>query len=186
MMRKEYRWAVRERFSRGIAELLPGFVPRKVRSQLLFGDETVFAWEAGQGLLVFVLLVPDAKGRQSFTVELGWSVHNRFPEGSIRPSIILGPTEEIPPDLEEAIIRLGSLVSPTDLWWDLPDPALERPGDLEALRAGLEPIERDIAIAHAEAAVSAALDTLMEKGLPLLESVAAVHTGQEVSPRGDA
>ncbi|MDH3207144.1 MAG: hypothetical protein OEO79_11065 [Gemmatimonadota bacterium] len=169
-MRKEYRKAVRELFSRRLDEMLPNFHAVKLKSPLLFGGESVFRWAAGGELVCFVILVPDPKGRQSFTVELGWSGLGRFPEGSSRPTLMLGPDDPDPVDVEEGIVRLGNLASRDDSWWDLPDPTLERPGDLRVLQSSMEPIDSAIAIGHAEGPVNAALDVLVQDGHSFLRT----------------
>ena len=172
-MRKEYRKAVRERFARGMADRFPHFELTKVDSPILFGGESVFRWEKTNDLHCFVVLVPDLKGRQAFTLELGWSRRGRFPAVSMRPSILYSPDDPVPVDTEEAVVRLGGLVSGTDLWWSLPDRGLERPGDLGALEASLERIPGEVARQHARAPVEAALDVLEEHGPPLFDALSA-------------
>jgi len=102
---------------------LPGFDPVKVEAQVLFGGETVFRWAASDQLDCFVFLVPDPKGRQSFTIELAWSTEGRFPEATSRPTLILGAEDPDPTDVEEGVVRLGDLADRRDAWWNLPDPA---------------------------------------------------------------
>lgn len=70
-----------------------------------------------------------------------------------------------------------------DLSWILPDPALERPGDLDALKKSLEPLAPKQALEHARGPVAAALDVLDESGIPFLEAWASARSGRAVSPR---
>ena len=159
-MRKEYRQAVRRLFTDGLAEALPGFVPCKVAAPTLVGGESVYCRTAVGALRCSVLLVPDAKGRQAFTVELAWSIRDPFPEVGMRPSLMLGPEDPDPVDNPAAIVRLGGIARREDVWWDLPDPAMERPGDLDALRESMMPIEPDVAEERAGPAVRDALAML--------------------------
>ena len=170
-MRKEYRRAVRELFTRGMASRFPHFEPIKVKAPILFGGDSVFRSEPKPGVSHFVLLVPDARGRQAFTVEFAWSNAGRFPDVSSRPSVFLTPDDPPPKQVEEGIVRLGSLVSRTDRWWSLPDPAVERPGDLKALQASLEPIADEVALADAETPVQSALTLLQEEGVAFFEAM---------------
>ena len=178
-MRKEYRKAVREVFSRRLRRMAPDLELVKVESPLLFGGETVFQWAPGGGFIGWVLLVPDSK-RQAFTVEVGWSNVGEFPEFGMRPSVMLGPDEPAPVDVPAGFVRLGGLASGTDVWWNLPDPALLEPADLTALQASLEPIDLDAATRDAEAPVKAALEMLRGHGLSFLQE-AAKRAGVQAS-----
>ena len=180
-MRKEYRRAVREEFAERLADLAPGFRLAKVESPLLFGGESVFQWSPGGGFIGWLLLIPDTK-RQAFTLEVGWSRVERFPELGMRPSVMLGPDDALPVDVPEGFVRLGGLSARTDLWWELPDPALARPSDLSALAVSLEPISRGQAAAHAAKPVAAAMQVVDGHALPFLEE-AGRAAGVAASPR---
>lgn len=168
---------MRERFTEALAERLPAFEPTKVDAPVLFGGQTVFRRALCDGLHVFVVLTPDAKGRQAFTVELAWSTSARFPEVTMSPSLMLGPDDPDPIDQDEAIVRLGGLAERADRWWDLPDPARSKPGDLEALRRSLEPVPHDVARRRAARPVNAAVSMLVESGVPFLEALASRWCG---------
>lgn len=172
-MRKEYRRAVRELFTQGMAERLPQFEAAKVKAPILFGGETVFRWAASPSLHCFILLVPDARGQQAFTVEAAWSREARFPEVSSKPTLMLGPEDPEPLDVPEGIVRIGDLASRTDLWWTLPDPAMERPGDLAALQESIEPISAAEARARVNDSVAASLAVVAEAGVAFFERLAA-------------
>lgn len=182
-MRKEYRRAIRDLFKGAVARALAGFLPVKLRSPILFGGETVFRWTPGGELQCFVILVPDHRGRQSFTVELAWSTAGRFPDITARPSIVLAPGDPDPVEVLEAVVRLGDLHTRRDLWWDLPDPASENPGDIEALRLSILPIDSSAATRAAKTPVNAAVTILMDSGVPFLETLAERHLGKPASPR---
>ena len=170
-MRKEYRKAVRKAFTLGLAETAPEMKPVKVDSPLLFSGETVFRWSPGAGFMGWLLLVPDQK-RQAFTVEVGWSNQKRFPALGMRPSVMLGPDDPLPFDQPEGFVRLGALTSRTDRWWALPDPAMENPGSIRALKASLEPLDQSTADRDAERPVAEALSEFAESGMPFLEAMA--------------
>ena len=171
-MRKEYRKAVRELFTRGMASRLPQFEPTKVKAPILFSGESVFRWEASTTLHCFVLLVPDSRGYQSFTVELAWSHEARFPDVSSKPTLLLGPGDPNPVDVSEGIVRLGGILSRKDIWWELPDPALKRPGDLAALQESIEPVSTSVARERAAGPVEACLIALQEGGVDFFRSLA--------------
>lgn len=173
-MRKEYRKAVRAAFTEGLAEAAPGFERVRVSSPLLFGGETVFRWSPRGGVVGWLLVVPDAK-RQAFTVEVGWSSSDRFPEFGMRPSVMLGAGDPWPVEPAEGFVRLGGLANGTDRWWELPDPAMERLGDVEALAASLEPVGDVAAARDAAAPVADALAHVTRYAVPFLEELAATR-----------
>jgi len=172
-MRKEYRKAVRELFAQGMQSRFPQFEPTKVKAPILFSGESVFRWEASNALHCFVLLVPDSRGHQSFTVELAWSHAARFPDVSSKPTIVLGPDDPTPIDVSEGIVRLGGILSGKDLWWELPDPVLQRPGDLAALHESIEPVPVSVARQRAIGPVEACLVALEEGGIAFFRSLAS-------------
>ncbi|NNF27034.1 MAG: hypothetical protein HKN73_07440, partial [Gemmatimonadetes bacterium] len=179
----EYRRAVEKLFARGLADRLPGFEPVRVSSPLLFGGEKAYRWRATQSFDAHVLLVPSPQGHQSFTVEIAWSDRGRFPEGGMRPSVMLAPGDPWPTDVNEGIVRLGGLAGTSDAWWHLPDPAVENPGDLDALVESTKLISPTVAEAYAEEPVSQALASLERHGVPFVEAVVMAHGGVESSPR---
>lgn len=173
MVRKEYRRAVAELFLERLAECAPDFERVLLASPLLFGGESIFRWDISEDFHAFVLLVPSPQGHQAFTVELAWSCFARFPEAGMRPSVMLGPDDPQPTALDEGIVRLGGLASRTDVWWSLPDPAMERPGSVEALQESMEPIPSRAARTHASEAVDAAVTMLVDVGIPFLVAAEA-------------
>lgn len=172
-MRKEYRKAVRELFTRGMQSRLPQFEPTRVNAPILFNGETVFCWEASNRLHCFVLLVPNSRGHQSFTVELGWSHAARFPDVSSKPTLMLGAGDPNPVDVSEGIVRLGAIVSRNDVWWELPDPALQQPADLAALQESIKPISTSVARQRASGPVEACLVALEGDGVDFFRSLAS-------------
>jgi len=178
-MRKEYRRAVREAFAARVIELCPGFNPVKVSSPLLHSGESIFRWMPCDRLKTFVILVPSPTGHQAFTLEIGWSTAGRFPELSVRPSLVLAAEDPLPIHVEEGIVRIGDLNDRRDMWWHLPDPAMDSPGDLEALKSSLEPVSVEEAAETVRPKVDEALDVLVGVGIPFLRVVARRYCSAE-------
>jgi hypothetical protein len=183
-MRKEYRKAVRAEFATRLAVVAPGFDPVKVSAAVLGGGESVFRWAPCGSLHTFVILVPSPTGHQAFTLEVAWSTAGRFPEVTARPSLVLGADDPLPIDVEEGILRIGDLGERRDVWWHLPDPAVERPGDLEALKRSLEPISPADATEVVRPRVEEAVDVLLRSAEPFLRDLAVRRCGYDVSPVG--
>ena len=170
-------------FAEGLARRLPGFEPVKVDAPVVFGGVRVWRWNPVGDFVGFVLLVPNPTGHQTFTIEIGWSGAGRFPEIGMRPSIILGPDDPSPVDVAEGVVRLGDLASRSDLWWSLPDPAVEQPGSLSALMKSTERVPAKVAAEVAEGPVTEALALLELHGIAFLEEVAAARVDGRPSPR---
>lgn len=171
-MRKEYRRAATRLLAKTLEERSPGFGRVKVASDLLLGGETVFRWRPCERVHAFVLLVPHPSGHQAFTLEVAWSARARFPEGTSRPTIFLGLEDPDPVHVPEGILRIGDLDGRKDRWWHLPDPAMERPGDITALQESLEPIDAGEAEKRVSSRIAAALESLERSGMPFLEAIA--------------
>lgn len=183
-MRKEYRKAVREQLTTGLRRLDSSFAEVKVVSPVLVSGESVFESSVCDGLTTFLLLFPSPTGQQAFTLEVGWSTEGRFPDVVARPSKILGPADPIPIHESEVILRIGDLAGTGDRWWQLPDPAVERPGDLQALQESIEPIDPGKAAETVAASVSEALELIAEVTLPFLSRLAAQHRDSESTGKG--
>lgn len=85
-MRKEFRKILVQSFSDKIHESGIGFSTEKVGPPHAFPSEVMYTKRTLTGRIrLFVILVPDAK-REAFTVEIGWSTLDRFPELTMRPS----------------------------------------------------------------------------------------------------
>lgn len=81
----------------------------KVDAPILFTGETVFRRVVREMIHTFILLVPGVSEHQSFTVELGWSSRGRFPDISMRPSVMLAPSDPLPLERPEGVTRLGNV-----------------------------------------------------------------------------
>lgn len=180
-MRKEYRKAIRGSFTDRLRAVAPGFERVTVDSPLIFSGETVFRWSPGGGFLGWLLLIPDSK-RQAFTLEVGWSDADRFPELGMRPSVMLGADDPLPVEIPEGFVRLGGLASRTDEWWDGPAlkphpanrPRVDQNGERRASPGGVA----------ARAAPDAATLPVQRRPEVGLESQAAHHSNE--APRTSA
>ncbi len=154
-MRKEYGKVLREAFARRLAERLPRFKPVRTGSDYLFPGERVFCWAVSGDLHLYVILTPDQRGHDAFTVELGWSRLGRFPELSMRPNIMGPALDGAEFARDEAVVRLPYLTGIPE-WWtveEIPDPLT-----LEALMEQ----QRKRSPAEAEAQVQPLLTEAMD------------------------
>lgn len=168
-MRKEIGKALKEAFAAAIKAELPRFQEAAIKSMYLNPGERVFEWKCSEAIRLFVLLVPDPKGDDRFTVELGWSTLGRFPELGMRP----------PPqaprrgsELREAeyVCRLGELAKGSDYWWPVgAPPSLSVQGTLAMLQAQIAPMGMPEARERVKAPVADAIAELKRAGLPYLE-----------------
>jgi hypothetical protein len=167
-MRKEYAKALRDAFAKRMREDVPQFELQRVASDYVIPGERLFRWIPVEPIHCWVILKPDAKGREAFTVEVGWSTRGRFPELSMRPTPLASPAQPEALERDECVARLPELRVGEDRWWTLPDPAVERPGDLAALVASLEPISASAARQAVAPLVDDAVAAVREYGVPYL------------------
>jgi hypothetical protein len=132
-MYKQYRQALRSQFLDLIRHRCPDFCETKgwLPGEIAVGKQT-----HGGLVCVYVTIIPDLKGGQRFTVELGWSNKGRFPETNTRPSGF--PTANRAEfQNDEFICRLGELSAGEDEWWWVESPLVaiaktEKPTAAEA------------------------------------------------------
>jgi len=178
-MRKEYGKALRAHFTRRMKEALPQFAPARITSVYLNRGERVFCWRASESVFGWIILSPSATGHQAFTVEVGWSSLGRFPELSMRPSVMGAAEVDLMSPPAEGALRVGTVSGNRERWWQLPDPALENPGSLTALAASLDPLTSSAAQAAVAPHVEDAMAELVDHAVPFLESlIAAIGTGR--------
>ena len=172
-MRKEYGKALRDMFTAEMKSQLPGFVPVKVTSPYIGPGERAFRWVPAEPLHCWILLCPDQKGREAFTVEVGWSRLGRFPELSMRPSSAVPSPGRDELALDEYVCRLGEIVAGGDFWWELE--SNESPDTQEAymayLQAKVTPVSPQEAKRIVQPHVQDALDKLRFHGVPYLEEL---------------
>jgi hypothetical protein len=174
-MRKEYGKALRALFAAEMKTRFPQFDATKVKSQYLFPGERAFCWNPREPIRCWVVLKPNLKGHESFTVEIGWSKRGRFPELGMRPSLHApreGHSEFTQP---EYFCRLGKDRLGDDYWWEVEpfewNPTADR--FLAAIQKQLEPIPTDQAVARVSPQVTDAIGCLATVGLPYLEDFVA-------------
>lgn len=97
-------------FAENMQKALPTFRPFKAKSSYVWPGELI--WQDGETIAdtsLFIIVSPESKGRDQFTVELGWSKLRRFPELAQRPSLVSQVDFEHCHDHREATLRLSSL-----------------------------------------------------------------------------
>lgn len=146
-MDKTLRKHALDLFAKQMQELLPTFVPFKGKSKYFFGSEKV--WEDVSSVPnanLYIVFTPEFKGRNQFTIEVGWSKLRRFPQVSRRPSLAFEPDFQGCYERPEATTRLPYLAG-GDEWIDVNSDNLE-------------------------AAILGQLNNLIDYGLPFLRGVA--------------
>ena len=119
-MKKEFANALRDLFTEEMAKKFPEFKPVKMKSQYIWPGERVFCWVVADSVGCYIVLVPSQKGYDEFTVEIGWSKLDRFPEISARGIHVPQPDHsEFARD--EFLCRLSSLWGSADFWWQFYD-----------------------------------------------------------------
>lgn len=171
-MRKEYGKALRAVFTQEMKAHLPQFLPIKVSSFYIFPGEKAFRWVPAEPNHFWIILCPDQKGREAFTLELGWSRFGRFPELGTRPSTKVPSKNRDEFALDEYVCRLGMLMTGEDLWWRLENP-LEYLDSQETYMAYLQqkvsPISQEEATRVVTPHVEDAVEKLRLYAVPYLE-----------------
>jgi len=134
-MSKKYKKYVRDSFEFKIGSLFPDFKKLQSKSEYVFPGNSVYTIPTNDThIMGFLMLVPDCKGRDQFTLEIGWSTKSRFPELNMTPSGDAS-RERTEFNQDEFICRLSCLWSlDNDYWW-----GQDRPGGSRFLfsKAGL-------------------------------------------------
>jgi hypothetical protein len=183
-MRKEYGKQLRSLFLKRLREAAPEFEPTRVTSKYLFPGERAFRWIPFEPLHCWIILTPSLKGHESFTVEVGWSVHRRFPELGMRPSLMPSLDAATAYSRDECVARVKELRGDTDHFWQLPDPAVENPGDLQALLQSMESVSADEARAVIEPLVTDAIAVTVKHGLPFLKGFVEWYSSHDRDASG--
>ncbi len=176
-MRKEYGKALRHLFSAEMKNRLPRFLPVKLSSVYLLPGERAFRWIQAEAIHLWILLCPDQKGREAFTVEIGWSKLGRFPELSMRPSFQTPTARRDEFALDEYVCRLGMLVSGEDHWWELESLADldSQEAYLACLQAKVSPVSPEEATRIVRPHVEDAVGKLCLYAVPCLEELHDLH-----------
>jgi len=126
---------------------LPEFEYLPIKHRMLASVEKVFRWVPAEKLHCFIIYMPDRKGKNRFTFELGWSKKGRFPELNMRPSIKPAGGIDKEFSLAEYIDRIGILNGNYDYWWEI------------------ERLEEN----HVESVINNAVQYLKQFGIPYLK-----------------
>ncbi|MFL6660487.1 MAG: hypothetical protein ACJ8GW_20540 [Massilia sp.] len=108
-----------DEFAKLIEQNLPGFQPYSEKNRHLVPGERVWINETTFGdVSLFAIFSPEDKGRDQFTIELGWSRMRRFPQLGRRPSLAFKSDFESCYERAEAITRLSYLTGEKE-WIDI-------------------------------------------------------------------
>jgi len=166
-MRSEYGRVLRRSIERGLERSPFGWQAQKVKSPHVFPGERVFSKLGADRLLWCALVVHERF--EKFTLEVGWSVHGRFPELRIRPSL-QSPVESH--HLPEYMVRVGQLIDGADRWWEVE--AFVGASTLQDLVESTQAVEPEVARAKVEPVAASALAALEAHAVPFLEAVCKV------------
>lgn len=167
-MRKEYGKAFRAQVERCMGESAFGWRLHKEKSIYAVPGERAFRRDMAAGLVLWCFWVPYDKW-ESFTVEIGWSRLERYPQLSMRPSFE-GPDDAHGRD--EYAVRLGQLSRQRDQWWEVEK--FVAPTSVEEMMRTMQPIAADQAGAAMAPRVEEALADLVAFGEPFLMRVAGL------------
>jgi len=171
-MRKEYGKALRDGFAREMRKRLPDFKPFKGKSDYLFPGERSFTSPADKDLNLWIVCTPDLRGHESFTVEVGWSTRDGFPELSMRPSCAPSTTrDEFRQD--EAMTRLAYLTGDPE-WWVIEETA--DPFSLEALMAQQRKLTAEEARQRVDPLLKEVFEKIETTAIPYLRERAEVRS----------
>ncbi|MHC9541273.1 MAG: hypothetical protein AB9903_17350 [Vulcanimicrobiota bacterium] len=166
-MRKEFGKALRALFSKAMKERLPLFREVKVTSIYCGPGERAFCREVSPSLRLWIVLSPSPRDYDMFTILVGWSRRDRYPELSMIPSIRMPDEGHGEFDEAEYLTRLPSLWSHNDTWWVIREPLQEV--TIEALMKQLEPIPPEEAQRLVAPLVDDSLQALERNALPYFE-----------------
>lgn len=168
-MKKEYSKVLKAEFAKWLKVNAPQYEDFKGKSIYLFPGEKAYVYKVKDSLWCFIVLSPQANGEDAFTIELGWSAQQRFPEIGMRPSF--QPSESRAEFNEyEAFTRLPYLYRGEEFWsigkplgiFDTSVNALEKKNESPVT----EEIKSDVLLA-----LSNACQCLVEYGLVYLEEL---------------
>ncbi|WP_148415734.1 hypothetical protein [Noviherbaspirillum massiliense] len=132
-------------------------------SHYIWPGERAFRKRVADMADLWIVLSPNQKLEQ-FSVEIGWSRLQRFPELSMRPSSI-APQDAY--DQNEYFCRLGEMVHGHDYWWTIEE--FRQAQSIEELGASLEKLSASMVQERLQPRVKEAMDALEKHGIPYLE-----------------
>lgn len=111
-MNKKLKKRVLDQFAAYMQKELQAFFPFKGSSDYFFDTEKV--WEDSStvaGVNLYVIFTPEFNGRDQFTIEIGWSRLQRFPQLVRRPSLSFSSEFARCSNAQEATARLPKIIS---------------------------------------------------------------------------
>jgi hypothetical protein len=170
-MGKFFNAAVRKQFAAAIAVAAPQFAPAKASSRHAWPGECAFSWTPQAGIKCWLSLVTNHKGNNEFFLECGWSIQDRYPELTSRPSLAGMEAADNVERFPEFMCRLSSLGSTPGAWRyrpkeidDLPEAERLLP-EVHALMAPLSPEQAE---EIARPLVADAVEAFKKLGVPFL------------------
>ncbi len=142
-----------------------GWTLHREKSIYAMPGERAFRKDVGPGLALWCMVVPSQK-MESFTVEIGWSRLERYPQLSVRPS---PGSHEHAHGREECVVRLGEVAFGTDHWWEI-EPVLI-PRDADDLMRMIAPVPAEVARSRVVPLIEEALALLERSGEPYLRAI---------------
>src|SRR6266511_191032 len=121
-MRKEYTKILKQKFKEQLKDVAPKYEEIKVNNPVYSGQST-YQWSPCEGGVCFVILIPNPKGDDTYTIEVGWSTSGSLPtvlQGSWITTYKLTPDHK-EFDLPVCICRLGNIYAGKDVWWSIGD-----------------------------------------------------------------
>jgi len=170
-MRKALANAVRMAFEQRLKDELLHF--RRVNGFALPDECRVYEWKVTELFRLFLMLQLHRQ-EDSFTLEVGWSLHGRWPEDADLP--------DAPPEVSEkgaTRFRIGLLwTKKADIWWDLaPRPSAvpleEALKNYDGFLEGLKRPDLSEGLAKVDPTVKEAFERIREQALPYFERITA-------------
>lgn len=168
-MRKEYGKALRARFSSEMKRVLSQFEEVKVKSMYFWPGDRAYCWKASKKLYCWIVLGPSNKGYDEFTVLIGWSRFQRYPELGMIPCAQTPSADRAEFENDEYLTRLPFLWGTEDRWWVVKE--LNLPLSVAELQASTKPIPAAEAKESVAPVVEDAITKLKDKGMPYLEEL---------------
>lgn len=176
-MKKEYSKYLKEQFKQRLSDIAPEYQEIKIANPIYPGQAT-YQWKAREKIYCFITLVPNPKGLDTYTFEIGWSTLARFPKIEGTGSWIT--IHSLTPDrsefnLSECIIRLGNVYSSKDKWWPIGD-------NWDILKMTFDDIvnpkkiPKEKAISDVNKNLDEVIPLLAQYGLPLLKEFVSSRT----------
>jgi len=167
-MRKPYGKALRTLFAAGMRRIAPQFEAVKVDSRYFQPGDRAYRWRATETRHGWIVLSPSRKDYDEFTILIGWSRNERYPELSLVPCLEYPTPNRDEFARNEYLTRLPYLWGREDTWWVVREfrPLLTT----DELEASLQPIPDDEARAAVAPIVDQALRRIQSVGITYLEA----------------